>query len=129
MPAFTLSNPEGVHHAAKTYSLAALVEPGARRLVISGQVGTGPDGGTPADAAGQVENIYANLRTILQAHGMGFSNIVKVTAFLTDRAALGPFRQVRDRVMDGHAPASTVVLVSGLADPKYLVEIEAEAVA
>jgi phosphoribosyl-ATP pyrophosphohydrolase len=112
VPAFTLSNPEGVHHGAKTYSLAALVDPGARRLVISGQVGTGPDGHTPDDAAGQVENIYANLRTILQAHGMELANLVKITAFLTDRAALGPFRQIRDRVMAGHAPASTVVIVS-----------------
>jgi enamine deaminase RidA (YjgF/YER057c/UK114 family) len=128
LSAFTLSNPDGVHRGVTSYSLAAVVQAGARRIIVSGQVGTGPDGSTPDDAAAQVENAYNNLRTVLRAHGLGLSDIVKVTVFLTDRALLGPYREVRGRVMGAHAPASTLLFVSGLADPKYLVEIEAEAV-
>lgn len=129
MPAFKLSNPNGVHRGAASYSLAAAIEPGARRLVISGQVGAAPDGTTPDDAAAQIEHAYANLRTILRAHGMDLSDIVKTTVFLTDRSLLGTYREVRGRVMGDHAPASTLLFISGLADPKYVVEIEAEAVA
>lgn len=129
MPAFKLSNPDGVHRAATSYSLAAAVEPGARRLIVSGQVGAAPDGSTPDDASAQIEQAFANLRTILRAHGMDLPNIVKTTVFLTDRGLLGPYREVRARLMGEHAPASTLLFVSGLADPKYVVEIEAEAVA
>lgn len=128
MPPFALTNPEGVHRAAKSYSLAASIEPGARRVLISGQVGAAADGTVPADGPAQIEQVYANLRTVLRAHGLDVADVVKTTVFLTDRALLGPYREIRARVMGDHAPASTLLFVSGLADPRFLVEIEAEAV-
>lgn len=124
---FSLSNPDGVHRLAPSYSLAAAIEPGARRVVVSGQVGSAPDGSVPDDAAGQIENVYGNLRTVLKAHGMDLSDIVKTTVFLTDRAHLGAYREARARIMGDHVPASTLVFVSGLADTRFVVEIEAEA--
>ena len=126
--AFELSNPEGVHRSVASYSLAAMVDAGARRLIISGQVGAAPDGTIPESGAAQIEQAYANLRTILEAHGMGFGDVVKTMVFLTSRDLLGPYREIRARVMGSHAPASTLLFVSGLADPRFLVEIEAEAI-
>ena len=128
MTAFTLSNPEGVRRVAASYSLAAVVEAGARRLIVSGQVGVAPDGAVPPAGAAQIEQAYANLRLVLRAHGADLSSIVKTTVFLTDRSLLGPYREVREKMMGEHAPASTLLFVSGLADPRYVVEIEAEAV-
>jgi len=49
--------------------------------------------------------------------------------FLTDRSLLASFRAARDSVYAGHAPCSTLLFVAGLADPRLMVEIEAEAVA
>ena len=58
-----------------------------------------------------------------------WQNIVKTTAFLTDRGMLGAYRQARGAVFGDNAPASTLLFVAGLADPGWVVEIEAEAVA
>src|SRR5690349_16489460 len=129
MAAVTTSNPPGVREPATRYSHAVLVEGARRRLVISGQVGQAPDGSVPATGEGQIAQAFANLRTILAAHGMGFSDVVKTTGFLTDRALLVPYRAARDTVFAEHAPASTLLFVSGLADPRWMVEIEAEAAA
>ena len=129
MPAFELSNPAGVHRGVTSYSLAAAIQPGARRVLVSGQVGVAPDGETPESAAAQIEQAYDNLRTVLAAHGLVLSDIVKTTVFLTDRNLIGAYREVRARVMGDLAPASTLLIVSGLADPSFVVEIEAEAVA
>jgi enamine deaminase RidA (YjgF/YER057c/UK114 family) len=57
------------------------------------------------------------------------TNIVKTTVFLTDRALLSAFRAARGAVFGDHAPASTLLFIAGLADPRFMVEIEAEAVA
>jgi enamine deaminase RidA (YjgF/YER057c/UK114 family) len=55
-------------------------------------------------------------------------NVVKTTAFLTDRGLLASYRQARGAVFGEHAPASTLLFVAGLADAAWVVEIEAEAV-
>ncbi|MFN3449212.1 MAG: RidA family protein [Roseococcus sp.] len=123
----TFSNPEGVRAPASRYSHACLVEGPGRRLVISGQVGLAPDGSLPATAEGQIRQSLANLRTILAAHAMGVRDLVKITVFLTDATLVKPWRALRDEALEGHAPASTLLIVAGLADPRFLVEVEAEA--
>ena len=59
---------------------------------------------------------------------MSVTNLVKTTVFLTDRSLLASFRAARDSVYGEHAPCSTLLFVAGLADPRFMVEIEAEAV-
>jgi len=129
MPVITTSNPPGVREPASRYSHGVLVQNETRRLVISGQVGTDSDGSVPSSGEAQVAQVFHNLRAILKAHGMGFENVVKTSAFLTDRSLLPAYRAARDAIFAEHAPASTLLFVSGLADPRFLVEIEAEAVA
>jgi enamine deaminase RidA (YjgF/YER057c/UK114 family) len=129
MPVLTASNPSGVRAPASRYSHAILVQGGARRLVISGQVGVDVDGSVPSSGEAQLALVFRNLREILKAHGMGIENVVKTTAFLTDRALLPAYRAAREAAFAEHAPASTLLFVAGLADPRYLVEIEAEAAA
>jgi enamine deaminase RidA (YjgF/YER057c/UK114 family) len=123
------SNPEGVHAPASRYAHAALVEGASRRLVVSGQVGVAPDGTVAPGAEAQVDQALANLGTILAAHGMGVTDIVKMTVFLTDAALVGAWRARRTAWLGEHAPASTLLVVAGLADPRFLVEVEAEAAA
>lgn len=129
MPVLTTSNPETVRAPASRYSHAVLVEGARRRLVISGQVGVAPDGSVPNTGEGQIAQALANLRAILHAHDLSASDVVKITSFLTDRALIAPFRAACEAVFADHAPASTLLLVAGLADPRWMVEIEAEAVA
>jgi enamine deaminase RidA (YjgF/YER057c/UK114 family) len=127
MPVITPSNPDGVAPPGTRYSHAVLVQGATRRLVISGQVGKAADDSVPADGAAQIAQAFANLRTILAAHGMAAANVVKTTVFLTDRALLAPYRAARDAFFAAHPAASTLLFVAGLADPRFVVEIEAEA--
>jgi enamine deaminase RidA (YjgF/YER057c/UK114 family) len=129
MPAeVTRSNPPAVR-APTGYTHAIQITGDYRRLIISGQVGVALDGTVPGSGEGQIAQALANLRAVLTANGMGVNNIVKTTAFLTDRELLGPYRQARSATFGDHAPASTLLFVAGLADPAWKVEIEAEAVA
>jgi 2-iminobutanoate/2-iminopropanoate deaminase len=100
-----------------------------RWLVIAGQVGMAVDGTVPETGGGQVDQALANLRAVLEANGMTVANIVKTTVFLTDRSLLGAYRAARSAMLGEHAPASTLLFVSGLADPRFMVEVEALAVA
>jgi enamine deaminase RidA (YjgF/YER057c/UK114 family) len=127
MAVITLSNPAGVAVPAVRYSQAVLVEGATRRLVISGQVGKAADESVPPSGDAQIALAFENLRIIMAAHGMGPGNVVKTTAFLTDRNLLNHYRAARDAFFADHPAASTLLFVSGLADPRFVVEIEAEA--
>ena len=56
---------------------------------------------------------------------MGPQNIIEVTAYLTTRTGVPIYRETRDRMLDGAKPASTLLIISGLADPAWTVEISA----
>src|ERR687891_733245 len=77
----------------------------------------------------QIEQAWRNMLSVLAAAGMGPRNLVKVTTFLINRADLPTARAVRDRMLQGAEPASTLVFVAGLASPEWQVEIEAIAAA
>jgi enamine deaminase RidA (YjgF/YER057c/UK114 family) len=129
MPAeITRTNPPAVRPPTG-YTHAIQISGDYRRLVISGQVGIAVDGTVPTSGEGQIAQAFANLRAILTAHDMKVENIVKTTAFLTDRGLLSAYRSARGAVFGEHAPASTLLFVTGLADPQWVFEIEAEAVA
>jgi enamine deaminase RidA (YjgF/YER057c/UK114 family) len=66
---------------------------------------------------------------LLAAHALGPADLVEVTAYLTDPADVGLYREMRDKMLDGAAPASTLVIVAGLADPRWRVEIAVVAAA
>ncbi len=128
MSVVTFSNPATVHKPGR-YSHAALVAGATRRLVISGQVGTAPDGSVAETGEAQVAQSLANLGAILAAHDMAPANVVKVTVFITDRGLLDTLRTQRAAFFGDHIPTSTLLIVAGLADPRFVVEIEAEAAA
>jgi len=81
------------------------------------------------DFIAQATQVFENLGRALAAAGAGFSDLVKTTVYVTDPRYREALREVRDRYLDGNAlPASTLVVVAGLALPEYLLEIEAVAV-
>ena len=129
MATITASNPEGVHPLISSYAHAMLLEGLGRRLLVSAQVGVAPDGSVSSDAGRQMDQVFANLGTILAAHGMTPRDVVRLSAFLTGRLLIMPWRMRRDAWFGGHAAAATLLLVSGFTDPRFVVEAEAEAVA
>jgi enamine deaminase RidA (YjgF/YER057c/UK114 family) len=79
------------------------------------------------DIVAQTRQALANLENILREAGGGLSDVVKLTVYLTRREDLAGYRTVRDSTFTQPLPATTLVFVSGLAHPDYLVEIEAVA--
>jgi 2-iminobutanoate/2-iminopropanoate deaminase len=118
-------NPTTIAPPGGRYTHAIEVPPGARWLVVSGQVGVAPDGSTPADIGGQTENCFRNIGAILETAGMSLADIVKITVFLTSEDDIAGFRAARDRMTGEALPASTLVVVSRLVRPEWRVEIEA----
>ena len=122
-------NPAAVPPPFSRYSQAVEAPAGARWLHVSGQVGVLPDGTMAEGAAAQMEAAWRNVLAVLEAAGMGPGDLVKVTAFLTRPEDTGLYRQVRDRLLEGAEPASTLIVVAALAHPDWMVEIEAVAAA
>jgi enamine deaminase RidA (YjgF/YER057c/UK114 family) len=110
------------------YPQAVEVTGASRWLHISGQVPTAPDGSLAGDFTGQCEQVWDNLETQLRAAGMTLDNLVKVTTFLSGREHALANREVRLRRLAGRHPALTVI-IAGIFDEAWLVEIEAVAAA
>jgi len=109
------------------YSHGIELPPQARLLYIAGQLGIGSDGKFAPDIAGQADQAWRNLGTVLKEAGMGYENLVKVTHFLVRREDIAPYREVRAKFLGKHAPASTLLVITSLARPEALIEVEAVA--
>jgi enamine deaminase RidA (YjgF/YER057c/UK114 family) len=113
-----------------------VVEVRAGRLVfIAGQTAVGRDGEIVGkhDFAAQADQVFDNLAAALAAVGATAANLVKLTVFVTDMDNLFSYREARNRffatVTPPAAPAVTLVEVSKLYGPDFLIEIEAIAAA
>lgn len=118
-------NPPGM--AAPTQNLYAHgveVPDGARRLYVAGQVGVRPDGTLPDTLEGQTEQMMENFRMILAAAGMDFSDVVKITAYCLKREDIITYANLRNRHFAGNPPATTAVVVAGLALAEWLIEAD-----
>ena len=120
-------NPPTVPASFSRYSQGVAAPAAARWLHVSGQVGIPIGGILPDTFEEQARNAWRNVLGVVDAAGMAGTDLVKVTAYLTRAGDIGQYRTVRDSMLGGAKPASTLVVVSALADPRWLVEIEAVA--
>jgi enamine deaminase RidA (YjgF/YER057c/UK114 family) len=99
-------------------------------IYMRGQVGTDFNGNLVGrgDAAAQAEQALSNVKTLLEECGATLEHIVKITIYLTDPRFREPVYQVIGRWLKGVYPVSTGVVVSGLAQPEWLMEIDVIAV-
>jgi enamine deaminase RidA (YjgF/YER057c/UK114 family) len=99
-------------------------------VFISGQVALDAQGRLVGenDVAAQVEQVFQNLRTVVQACDGTLDDVVKITIFVTDASYRPAVAAARQRhFKEGQYPASTYLVVSALAVPQLLVEVEAVA--
>ena len=126
-PMITCSNPNGVHAPLGLYSHTVSVPEGTELIFISGQLGVRPDGSTPDAIAEQADQVFANIISLLGAHGLRASDIVKLTTFMVAGQDGQAVRNARIKHLGNHRPASTAVYVSQLVDPAWFVEVDAVA--
>jgi 2-iminobutanoate/2-iminopropanoate deaminase len=107
------------------YHHGMAVDGAGRLLFLSGQLGLAPDGSVPAGVTAQSEQVFANIDALLHEAGFSRTNLVRLTTFLVDPADRTAFMAVRDRWVEPPAPASTLVFISALARPEFVVEVEA----
>jgi 2-iminobutanoate/2-iminopropanoate deaminase len=112
------------------YAQAVKVTGAQTILFLSGQVAYSADGGVAhaGDFAGQARACLEAVKAQVEAGGGSMANIVKVNTYLTDLRYRPEFAAIREAYFGKRLPASTMVGVSGLAHPDYLIEIEAVAV-
>ncbi len=115
--------------AAAGYTPVATVR-GGTTIYLSGQVALDASGALVGreDFRAQARQVFENLKTALAAAGADFSHVVKLSIFILDRANLPTLREVRDQYVNtAHPPTSTLLVVAGLAQEAFLLEIEAVA--
>jgi enamine deaminase RidA (YjgF/YER057c/UK114 family) len=121
-------NPPNAPKPASNYVQAIVHDAGAKRLVISGQVGVTLDGKVVEGLEAQLRQCWSNLFAVLEGCGFSKEQLVKTTIFVTVPDAVDTSRKVRDEMLGGLAVTSTYLQVTGLASPALLCEIEGEAV-
>lgn len=120
-------NPPAVRRPFGHYNHGLLIPPGASLLVTSGQLGIAPDDSIPADVTAQAELCFQAIGAILEEAGMSFSDVIRISGFVTRREDFAPYMAVRDRYTLEPKPVSTLIIVSGFTRPEFLVEVEVTA--
>ncbi len=122
-------NAPGVVKPFGIFSAAAWQPPG-RVLHLSGQVAQAEDGSVvgAGNIVAQARQVLENIRGVLTSVGGTMDDIQKVTIFVTDISRLMDIHAVRAEFFPPPYPASTLVEVTALVRPEYLIEIEAVAV-
>ena len=117
--------PVAVRRPFARYSHAVEVQAGARLLLTSGQLGIAPDDAIPDSAEEQAELCFRAIAACLEAAGMGPGDLVRLNAYVTDRAHMAGYMAARDRFVADPPPASTLMIVSGFTRLEFKVEVEA----
>ena len=117
-----LSTPTGYTHVVEVR--------GGRTIYISGQVPLEKSGNIvgAGDFAVQTRQVFENLKAALASVGATFDNVVKNNMYVTDMGNIQTLREIRLQYYGKNAPASTLVEISRLARPEFMIEIEVIAV-
>ncbi len=111
------------------YSQGVEVAPGGRTVYVSGQVGVGLDGVPEEGIGAQTRLAIAHVHAVLELAGLGPESVVSQRVYLTSGESVPGFVEAAAPFLGADPPATTLLVVAGLADPALLVEIEAVAVA
>ena len=111
--------------------LCQVVVARGRMVFVRGQVGQDLETSMSVaigDPAGQAERVMANIKTLLEESGSKLDHICKLTVYIVDPRYREPVYRTIGKWLRGVYPVSTGIVVSGLARPEWLVEIDAIAV-
>jgi len=114
----------------QTYSQGVKVTQAQSVLFLSGQVAYTAEGGVAfrGDFKGQARGAFEAIKTLVESQGGTMANIVKITTYVTDMRYRADLAPIREEFLGRKGPASTLVEISQLAHPDWMIEIEAIAV-
>jgi enamine deaminase RidA (YjgF/YER057c/UK114 family) len=113
-----------------TYSQGIKVTQAQTILFLSGQVAYEADGSAACrgDFKGQARGAYQAIKALVESQGGTMADIVKITTYVTDMRYRIDLAAIREEFLGKKGPASTLVEISALAHPDWMIEIEAIAV-
>ncbi len=97
------------------------------RVLVSGTAPVWPDGSCDPDPEAQARRCFEIILAALAEAGAGPEQVVRTRMYLTDAADWEAVGRAHGEVFGTVRPAATMVVVAGLLDPRWRVEIEAEA--
>ena len=124
------SNPSGMTQPT-AYSQVVEVNGPHRLVFVAGQTGVDPSGKAEQEFRAQAMQAFTNIKTALASVGGSMDHVVRITTYLTDiQQNADIYREVRASFLSNKSalPASTLVQVTRLADPSYLIEVDAIAI-
>jgi len=98
-----------------------------RRIVVSGTVGVEADGNVAEGAGAQADRCFALIREHIEQLGGQMGDVIRVRMFVTDIAYADDVTAAFSRALRHVRPTGTLVAIAALYDPRWKVEIEAEA--
>lgn len=118
--------PEGLSPNGNRYTHVVKIGPW---VFIAGQTASDAEGNVVGvnDPRAQVGQVMKNLTTAVESVGGSFGDIVKTTVYVVGEQNLGSIREERAKYRAANPPTSTLLVISGLARPEFLLEIEAVA--
>ncbi len=121
--------PKSLSDPRPRYSQGILSD-GGKLLFIAGQTASDKDGNVvgKGDIEAQTDQVFKNLIAVLEEAGGSFNNLVMTTTYITDRKYREGYNKVRMGYYKQNSPTSTLVIITGLAHPDYLIEINGIAV-
>ena len=125
MSAPEFSNPDNMAAPVAAYSQCARVTAGSELIFLAGQVGLRPDGSLPPTIGEQAAQTFANVVRALEANGLTTANLVKINTYVVQGQPVAEIRAARQTALGDARPASTMIYVPALVDPKFLIEVEA----
>lgn len=127
MAKLTRTNPDGIHKPFSSYSHVVTAEEAKRIVFCAGQVAADAGGSVlpPDDLDAQVRMVMANLEKALAAGGAKFADVTKVTIYIVNPDDVAKARGILSTYFGANPPASTLCVLRGLANPNFLVEVEA----
>jgi len=124
------SNPSGMSQPT-AYSQVVEVNGPHRIVFVAGQTGVDANGKAAREFRSQATQAFENIKTALASVGGSMDNVVRLTTYLTDiEQNAEAYREVRASFFSnkGALPASTLLQVTRLANPSYLIEVDATAI-
>ena len=121
--------PKTLNDPRPRYSQGIITE-GGRLLFVAGQTASDQNGNVvgKGDIKAQTKQVFANLKTVLEEAGGTLDDLVMTTTYIVDRKYREGYNEVRQGLYKGDPATSTLVIITGLAHPDYLIEIAGIAV-
>jgi enamine deaminase RidA (YjgF/YER057c/UK114 family) len=116
--------PQSLSDPRPRYSHGIVTQPG-KLLFIAGQTASDKNHNVvgKGDIEAQAKQVFENLQAVLKETGASLENLVMTTIYLTDNKYREGYNRVRNQYYKGTPPTSTLLVVKGLANPDYMIEI------